>query len=172
MTKKQSYVPRLILFGNKFKHDTSDLFGGIVEEFDLSNDNFGTMEEANILFEYLFHFKGSYSKAQVIYAYDKRGLVFHHMHMEGPCFELKNQNDVRKLKSKAKLIDELVFLEELSQRFSQVSAAICTKVKYLPNITNKKTLNSSAVQANESHQIMLKNAKQALIEYMTANFAV
>ena len=58
MTKKKSYVARLILFGNEFQHDTLSMLGGICEEFDLCNDDFGEMEEANILLEYVINFKG------------------------------------------------------------------------------------------------------------------
>jgi hypothetical protein len=172
MAKKKSYVPRLILFGNEFKHDTLSILGGISEQFDLCEGDFGEMEEASILLEYVSSFKGDYSKAQVIYAYDKAGLDFHHLFMEGPCFEIEGTRDVSKLKSIQHLIKHVVLAEDLSNSLSVIGARISSQIKWLPNISNKQIFNSTLASSNVAQELMVQNAKQALIDYMTVNFSV
>lgn len=172
MVKKKSYVPRLILFGNHFNHSVLDLMGGMVEEFDLSNNDFGSMMEANVLLQYVTHFKERYSKAVIVYAYDEKGLIFHHMHMEGPCFKLQNTDDVRKLKLIRSVMNDVLLANFTNASLIQMSAAICKRVKFLPNISNKKALNASCTVATNAQNLMVANAKQVIVDFMAVNFLV
>jgi len=126
MTKKQWYVPRLILFGNKFEHDVLGMLGLMAENYDLTNGDFGEMEEANILFDYVSLVKGTYKKAMIVYCYKKEGLIFHHMFNEGPCFEIKCMEDVEKILSISKLINITSRLPDIASDFEVAGNEVCT----------------------------------------------
>lgn len=172
MSNKKSYVPRLILFGNKFQHDVLGMLGLMAEEYDLINGDFGEMIEADILLQYVTRFKGIYSKAMIVYCYDKKGLVFHHMFDEGPCFEIKCMEDVKKLLSISELICMTSLLSDLAIDYEVAGNQICTLVNALPKSKNKANLQGNYQSALTAQDAFFKNAKLILEEYMTSNFAV
>lgn len=172
MTKKNFYTPRLILFGNIFKHDVLNMTGGYAEEYDLTKSDFGEMGEANILLDFVNYFKGDYTKAMVIYVYKKEGLVFHHIYNEGPCFEIRGFKHLNQLYSIADLLYLVLDLSERSQEYASVSKYVYDKVKELPKNTNNINLQNYFQPVLHAQAEFLNSARLIVKEYIDSNFVV